>query len=318
MTPDNVTGPVAHHAEGPVWWSGWGGLRWVDGTAGDLLTLRRDGVTRQHLDDEYLAFARPRVGGGLVAVGARTLYLADDVDGQARAVATLLDDPRVRMNDGCCDPRGRLIAGSMAYDATPDAGVVLRLDADLAISTVLAHTTVSNGVGFSPDGRRVYYVDTMTHRIDVFDVVEGELRGRRTFATIPEEQGLPDGLTVAADGSVWVALWGGSAVHGYDASGAWWRRSPSPSRRSRRARSAATTSARSTSRHRRRGSRQTTAPTQDRCTPCARGCTASPSHRSPAEPSVRAGARDARRPLIGTRCTQQRNRAPARDRRGRA
>ncbi|MCK8467525.1 SMP-30/gluconolactonase/LRE family protein [Microbacterium sp. KSW4-16] len=220
MTPDNVTGPVAHHAEGPVWWSGWGGLRWVDGTAGDLLTLRRDGVTRQHLDDEYLAFARPRVGGGLVAVGARTLYLADDVDGQARAVATLLDDPRVRMNDGCCDPRGRLIAGSMAYDATPDAGVVLRLDADLAISTVLAHTTVSNGVGFSPDGRRVYYVDTMTHRIDVFDVVEGELRGRRTFATIPEEQGLPDGLTVAADGSVWVALWGGSAVHGYDASGA--------------------------------------------------------------------------------------------------
>lgn len=220
MTPENVTGPVAHHAEGPVWWSGWGGLRWVDGTAGDLLTLRPDGVTRQHLDDEYLAFARPRVGGGLVAVGARTLYLADDVDGQARAVATLLDDPRVRMNDGCCDPRGRLIAGSMAYDATPDAGVVLRFDADLAISTVLAHTTVSNGIGFSPDGRRAYYVDTMTHRIDVFDVVEGELRGRRTFVTIPEEQGLPDGLTVAADGSVWVALWGGSAVHGYDASGA--------------------------------------------------------------------------------------------------
>ncbi|WP_337000466.1 MULTISPECIES: SMP-30/gluconolactonase/LRE family protein [unclassified Microbacterium] len=219
MTPENVTGPIAHHAEGPVWWPGWGGLRWVDGDAGDLLTLRADGVTRQHIDDEYLAFVRPRAGGGLVAVGARTLYHSDDVDGETRAVASLGDDPRVRMNDGCCDPRGRLLAGSMAYDATPDAGRVVRIDTDLGVTTVLAHATVSNGIGFSPDGRRAYYVDTMTHRIDVFDVVEGELRGRRAFAVIPAEQGLPDGLTVAADGSVWLALWGGSAVHGYDTSG---------------------------------------------------------------------------------------------------
>ncbi|WP_288968100.1 SMP-30/gluconolactonase/LRE family protein, partial [uncultured Microbacterium sp.] len=206
MTPENVTGPIAHHAEAPVWWAGWGGLRWVDGSAGDLLALRPEGVTRQHIDDEYLAFARPRSGGGLVAVGARTLYLADDVDGDTRAVASLGDDPRVRMNDGCCDPRGRLLAGSMAYDAAADAGSLLRLDADLNIATVLARATISNGVGFSPDGRRAYYVDTATHRIDVFDVTEGELRGRRAFVVIPEEQGSPDGLTVAADGSVWVAL----------------------------------------------------------------------------------------------------------------
>lgn len=220
MTPENVTGPIAHHAEGPVWWPGWGGLRWVDGNAGDLLTLRPDGVTRQHIDDEYLGFARPRAGGGLVAVGARTLYLADDPDGEARAVATLGDDPRVRMNDGCCDPRGRLLTGSMAYDATPDAGIVLRVDAELNVTTVLPKTTISNGIGFSPDGRRAYYVDTASHRIDVFDVAEGELRGRRAFAVIPADQGSPDGLTVAADGSVWVALWGGSAVRGYDATGA--------------------------------------------------------------------------------------------------
>lgn len=220
MTPENITGPVAYHAEGPVWWPGWGGLRWVDGGAGDLLTLGADGVTRQHIDDEYLAFARPRSGGGLVAVGARTLYLADDVDGEMRVVASLGTDPLVRMNDGCCDPRGRLLAGSMAYDAAPDAGSVLRVDGDLNVTTVLPRATISNGIGFSPDGRRAYYVDTATHRIDVFDVGEGELRGRRAFVVIPEEQGSPDGLAVASDGSVWVALWGGSAVHGYDATGA--------------------------------------------------------------------------------------------------
>ncbi|MBT2484216.1 MULTISPECIES: SMP-30/gluconolactonase/LRE family protein [unclassified Microbacterium] len=220
MTPENVTGPIAHHAEAPVWWGGWGGLRFVDGDAGDLLTLRSDGVTRQHFDDEYLAFARPRRNGGLVAVGARTLYLADDVDGEAREAARLLDDPAVRMNDGCCDARGRLLAGSMSYESTPDAGVLLRLDADLAVSTLVPRTTVSNGIGFSPDGRRAYFNDTATQRVDVFDVVDGELRGRRAFVKVPEEQGAPDGLTVAEDGSVWVALWGGSAVHGYDASGA--------------------------------------------------------------------------------------------------
>jgi sugar lactone lactonase YvrE len=79
---------------------------------------------------------------------------------------------------------------------------------------------VANGIAFSPDGRRAYFNDTATQRTDVFDVVDGELRGRRAFAKIAEEHGSPDGLTVAADGSVWVALWGGSAVHGYDAQGA--------------------------------------------------------------------------------------------------
>jgi sugar lactone lactonase YvrE len=215
MIPENVTGPVAHHAETPVWWPGWGGLRYTDGHAGDLLTLRDDGVTRQHIDDEYLAFARPRTAGGFVAVGARTLYLADEVDGETRAVATLLDDPAVRMNDGCCDPRGRLLTGSMAYDSTPDAGVLLRLDAALTVTTVLPKTTMSNGIAFAPDGHRLYHVDTGAQRIDVFDVVEGELRGRREFARIADDDGSPDGMTVAADGSIWVALWGGSAVRGY-------------------------------------------------------------------------------------------------------
>ncbi|MFS0911223.1 SMP-30/gluconolactonase/LRE family protein [Microbacterium sp. 179-I 3D2 NHS] len=220
MTPENITGPVAHHAETPVWWPGWGGLRWTDGHAGDLLTLRDDGVTRQHIDDEYLAFARPRIGGGLVAVGARTVYLADDVDGETRPVVHLVDDPSVRMNDGCCDPRGRLLTGSTAEDSTPDAGSLLRVDAELAVTTVLPRVTSSNGIAFSSDGRRAYYDDTATQRTDVFDVVDGELRGRRAFAKVPEEVGSPDGLTVAADGSVWVAIWGGSAVHGYDAGGA--------------------------------------------------------------------------------------------------
>lgn len=220
MRAENVTGPIAGHAEGPVWAAEWGGLRWVDAIAGDLLTLRDDGVTRQHVDDEYIAFVRPRRRGGFVAVGARTLYLADEADGETRAVARLGDDPGVRMNDGCCDPDGRLLAGSMAYDVAPGRGSLQRIDADLSTAVVLPEVTISNGIAFTSEGSNAYYADTATSRIDMFDVSDGELVDRRPFVSIPSEVGAPDGLCVAADGSVWVALWGGSAVHGYDSSGA--------------------------------------------------------------------------------------------------
>ncbi|UNK70729.1 SMP-30/gluconolactonase/LRE family protein [Microbacterium sp. H1-D42] len=220
MIAANVTGPVAHHAEGPVWAEAWGGLRWVDGTAGDLLSLREDGVHRRHIDDEYLAFARPRTNGGFVAVGARTLYLADTADGETRAVAHLLDDPAIRMNDGCCDPNGLLLTGSMAYAATPGAAELRVIDTDFSSRTVLTDVTISNGIGFSADGLHAYYADTATQRIDQFDFVDGALVGRRPFVEIPADQGSPDGLCVAADGSIWVALWGGFAVQGYDAAGA--------------------------------------------------------------------------------------------------
>lgn len=218
MRPENVTGPVSGHAEGPVWWTGWGGLRWVDGDAGDLLTLRDDGIHRLHLGDEYAAFVRPRASGGFAAFGARTLHLADAVDGPARPVRSF-DLGDARFNDGAVDPQGRLLAGSMSRPDAGTIGSVLRIDGDLSITTVLTGATVSNGIGFSPDDRTAYYVDTATGRIDRFAVIDGELTGRRPFVEIPAEQGLPDGLTVAADGSVWVALWGGHAVHGYDVGG---------------------------------------------------------------------------------------------------
>lgn len=228
MRVENVTGPIAWHAEGPVWAAAWGGLRWVDAAAGDLLTLRDDGVARQHVDDEYLACVRPRRTGGFVAVGARTLHLADEPDGETRAVARLIDDPRVRMNDGCCDPAGRLLAGSMAYDATPGAASLQRIDADLAMTTVLESVTISNGISFTTEGSHAYYADTATGRIDVFDVSDGDLVNRRPFVSIPSDIGAPDGLCVDHDGSVWVALWGGSVVHGYDSSGALIERIPLP------------------------------------------------------------------------------------------
>lgn len=215
---DVAVGPVAFHAEGPVWWPGWGGLRYVDMLAGDLLTVSDSGaVDRRHVGD-IVAAVRPRRGGGSVVAVERGFLLldADDRPEPGQPHLQAFDDPALRMNEGGCDPDGSFYAGSMAYDSTEGAGALYRLDAGHRVHLELEGVSVSNGLSWSPDGRLAYYVDTPTGRIDVFDwdTATG-LTGRRPLATVEDGAGSPDGLTVDAEGCVWVALYGGSAVRRY-------------------------------------------------------------------------------------------------------
>ncbi len=125
------------------------------------------------------------------------------------------------MNDGGCDPQGRFYCGNMAYDETPGAGSVYRLDVDGSMSIVLAGSTISNGMIWSVDGTLVYYIDTPTGRVDVFDfdAEAGALMNRRPVVRIEPGVGHPDGMTIDAEGGLWVALWDGSAVHRYAPTG---------------------------------------------------------------------------------------------------
>ena len=116
---EQLTGPVAFHAEGPVWSPSWGGLRWVDMLAGDVLTMGLDGtgaaggaISRRHVG-AVAAALRPRRGGGAVIAVERGFVL-EDVDGELNPLPDLWADPGVRMNEGGCDPDGRFYCGSMA------------------------------------------------------------------------------------------------------------------------------------------------------------------------------------------------------------
>jgi sugar lactone lactonase YvrE len=135
-------------------------------------------------------------------------FALEEPDGSVHALPDLWGGDAVRMNEGGCDPDGRFYCGSMAYDHTTGGGALYRLDADREVGLVLEDVTISNGLDWSPDGARAYYVDTPTRQITVFDY-DGELRDGRPFARTDAH---PDGLTVDAEGGVWVALYDGGAV----------------------------------------------------------------------------------------------------------
>src|SRR5262245_29251973 len=219
MIAEQITAPHAYHGEGPVWHGPWGGLRWVDMLAGDVLALDASGEVRRAHVGEVAAALRPRRDGGMV-VGIERGFALVDAAGEVRPLGELWSDQTVRMNDGGCDPDGRFYCGSMREPATRGAGSLYRLDPDLSARPVLTDVTISNGLAWSPDGATAYYVDTATQRIDAFDYdTDGGLSGRRPVVWVPEERGQPDGLTVDAGGYLWVALYGGGAVHRYTPDG---------------------------------------------------------------------------------------------------
>jgi sugar lactone lactonase YvrE len=155
----------------------------------------------------------------LVALADRLalLGLADD------SLRTLVEIPHaghMRLNDGACDAAGRFWVGSMALAETPGVAALYRY-ADGVLDRVLERVTLSNGLGWSPDGTRMYYVDSPSYRIDVFDfdVGSGTVSDRRPFVAVDRPDGIPDGLAVDDEGGVWLALWGGRAVRRYGADG---------------------------------------------------------------------------------------------------
>ena len=215
MRVERVTDSVVYHGEGPAWSDAWGGLRWVDMLAGDVLSRAADGrIARRHVGDIAAALRPRRAGGAVIAVERG--FVLEEPDGTVGTPIEAWQESGVRMNDGGCDPDGRFYCGSMAYDRRSGGGALYRLDPDLSVHRILEGVTISNGLEWSPDGRRAYYVDTPTGRIDLFDYDrESGLTDRRHFATVDEEDGHPDGLTVDEEGGIWVALNGGGSVRRY-------------------------------------------------------------------------------------------------------
>jgi sugar lactone lactonase YvrE len=186
-------------AEGPRFYDGV--LTWVDIEGRGL--HRFDGTHSVERFDAMIGCANPTVDGDIVVALADRIELV----GSGEVLVRFAHGPDIRANDGACDPTGRLWVGTLALDERPGAGALYRLDGG-ALTTILDGLTIANGIGWSPDGSSVYYIDTPTKRVDVY-AYDGELGARATFAEI---DGYPDGLAVDDEGGVWIAVYYGSRV----------------------------------------------------------------------------------------------------------
>lgn len=215
------------HGEGPCWDHRTGSLLWIDQYEGIVHVAELDASTgavsivRDHPVGSPVGAVVPTAGDDWLlacAGGFGRLHR----DGRVE----LLDQPeqgaaeRMRMNDGKCDAQGRFWAGSMAFAKTPGAGSLYRLDPDLTLHRVLAGTTISNGLVWTDDGRSMYYIDTPTQRVDRFRVdADGEISDRTPVVVIEDADGHPDGMTIDAEGCLWVALWDGWGLRRYSPAG---------------------------------------------------------------------------------------------------
>jgi sugar lactone lactonase YvrE len=212
--------------EGPVWDDRSQRLVWVDipdglvhrfspGDGSDAPLEAGQAVGSVGLGREGgLVLAVP-LGFALVAAGSERPTEVIDVGEQLA---------NNRMNDGACDPAGRFLAGTMDRDHAPGMGSLYRLEQEggkLGTTRLLDGLTISNGIDWSPDGSSMYFIDSATQRIDRFSYRpdDGLMRDRTVFATIAPRDGLPDGLTVDAEGHVWVALFGAGRVRRYSPAG---------------------------------------------------------------------------------------------------
>jgi len=206
----------AEVGEGPVWSSGMGELYWVDIPVG---VVRRDSPfssasARITLPWSVGAVAL-RAEGGLFFASAAGFGVIDDHSEPWRYdLRAPFTRPGYRMNDGKCDAAGRFWAGGTAIDFRPGGGSLHVVDDEWQVRTELTGLTLPNGMDWSPDGTEFYLADTMQHQVYAFefDVTSGRLGRRRVVIDFSLERGLPDGLTVDADGSLWIAMWGQGRV----------------------------------------------------------------------------------------------------------
>jgi sugar lactone lactonase YvrE len=213
--------PGAALGEGPRWDAATGTLLWVDIVGRSV--HRYDPVSGNDAVTAVpgpVSLALPRRGHAPV-VGLPGGIFALDGDFADPLVAVEAGLATNRTNDGACDAAGRLWVGTMALDERSPTAGLYRIGVDLSVTSVLAGTTISNGLGWSPDGTRFYFIDSPARRVDAFDLDTemGTLENRRPLTAVDVDGAVPDGMNVDAEGCLWVALHGGWGLNRYSPDG---------------------------------------------------------------------------------------------------
>jgi sugar lactone lactonase YvrE len=205
--------------ESPVWVPSLGQLWWVDIHRDTIHRYDwRNGESRAQKLSGRGTFVVPCADGSAITALQKGLCRVPEPGRPASlAVPVETATPDTSINDGKTGPDGRLYFGTRDLAQRREMGGLYRLDHDLAARRLTDRITAGNGIDWSPDASVLYFVDSGDYRVWAFDFDcgDGSVRRQRVFADVAEADGLPDGLTVDAAGSVWVALYGGGRLHRY-------------------------------------------------------------------------------------------------------
>ncbi|MEY3481195.1 MAG: L-arabinolactonase [Verrucomicrobiota bacterium] len=202
--------------EGACWFADEQRLYWVDILQYEVHRFDpATGIDEMRKVPCHVSMVQPTTRGDLVLATRDGIARMDFESGKF----AILCDPEAnlpgnRFNDGKADPRGRLFAGSIAYDGSDKKAALWRIDPDLSFTKLVDHVGNSNGLGWSPDQRTFYWTDTKTGCVFAFDydAKSGDITNRRTVVEVDKSLGRPDGLAVDAEGFLWTALWAGHGV----------------------------------------------------------------------------------------------------------
>ncbi len=216
MELEQLTSTPATLGEGPCWHTEEQVLYWIDIYG---KTLHRfdpaDGSDQQWDMGQMIGTVAPRASGGLIVALENGLAFVDPTTGSVEHLDPLDENPESRFNDGKCDPSGRFWVGSMdnVKEERP-MGKLYRVDHDGSVHVMDEGITISNGLCWSPDQTKMYYIDSPTKNLFAFDydAATGDVSNKRPIITLNDEQGWPDGMTIDSEGMIWLAHWAGRRV----------------------------------------------------------------------------------------------------------
>ena len=207
----------AQLGEGPVWSQRRQALFWVDilGRKLHCFTPRGSGVRTWEFAEEISVVAEHERDDKLIVAMRHHFAWFDPATGELDYIADVESDrPGNRFNDGKCDARGRFWAGTMDFTGQNPTGALYCLNADRQHARHLDGFAITNGPTWSLDGRTMYFTNTATSRIFAFDFDPelGTLSNQRLWCKFTQEDGSPDGMTIDAEGRLWIAHWGAGCV----------------------------------------------------------------------------------------------------------
>ncbi len=202
--------------EGAIWNYRTGELIWIN-IEGKILNFYnpKTGNNKEMFTGQRIGTAVPTETGQVLIALQNGIYMLNPETGSKKRIANPESNlPGNRFNDGKCDPAGRFWAGTMSLKMEKEAGTLYRFDPDSSIHKMIAKVTISNGIAWSADKTKMYYIDTPTQKVVQYDYnnATGEITNKKVAVGIQKEIGSPDGMTIDADGNLWIALWGGAAV----------------------------------------------------------------------------------------------------------